>query len=107
MVMIIGGDPTRFSMAVRKPYGTFELDIVGGIGQRGRMRRRQDHHLPPPMPKSSSRAICTKASKERGPFGEWTGYYSGEGTEPVLEVEAIYHRNDPIILRTADGPEIG
>ena len=34
-----------------------------------------------------------------GPFGEWTGYYaSGEHPEPVLEVEAIYHRNDPIIL---------
>src|SRR6266508_565773 len=34
-----------------------------------------------------------------GPFGEWTGYYaSGEREEPVLEVEAIYRRNDPIIL---------
>src|SRR5204863_355496 len=34
-----------------------------------------------------------------GPFGEWTGYYaSGERAEPVLEVEAIYHRDDPIIL---------
>ena len=37
--------------------------------------------------------------KNEGPFGEWTGYYaSGEHPEPVLEVEAIYHRNDPIIL---------
>src|SRR5712692_5965624 len=34
-----------------------------------------------------------------GPFGEWTGYYaSGEREEPVMRVEAIYHRNDPIIL---------
>src|SRR5437867_9472609 len=34
-----------------------------------------------------------------GPFGEWTGYYaSGERAEPVFRVEAIYHRNDPIIL---------
>ena len=36
---------------------------------------------------------------KEGPFGEWTGYYaSDESPQPVLEVEAIYHRNDPIIL---------
>jgi 4-hydroxy-3-polyprenylbenzoate decarboxylase len=34
-----------------------------------------------------------------GPFGEWTGYYGGKrAAEPVLEVEALYHRNDPIML---------
>jgi len=34
-----------------------------------------------------------------GPFGEWTGYYaSGGRPEPVLDVKAIYHRNDPIML---------
>jgi 4-hydroxy-3-polyprenylbenzoate decarboxylase len=34
-----------------------------------------------------------------GPFGEWTGHYAG-GVEPrtTLHIEAIYHRNDPIIL---------
>lgn len=33
-----------------------------------------------------------------GPFGEWTGYYAG-GTElaPVMNVEAILHRDNPII----------
>ena len=37
--------------------------------------------------------------KFEGPFGEWTGYYaSDESAQPVLEIEAIYHRNDPIIL---------
>ena len=34
-----------------------------------------------------------------GPFGEWTGYYGSKmRSEPVLDVKAIYHRNDPIIL---------
>jgi UbiD family decarboxylase len=33
-----------------------------------------------------------------GPFGEWPGYYaSSTRPEPVLQVKAIYHRNDPII----------
>jgi UbiD family decarboxylase len=34
-----------------------------------------------------------------GPFGEWPGYYaSNSRLEPVLQVKAIYHRNDPIII---------
>jgi UbiD family decarboxylase len=34
-----------------------------------------------------------------GPFGEWTGYYASDvRAEPVLDVKAIYHRNDPILL---------
>ena len=33
-----------------------------------------------------------------GPFGEWSGYYaSGGRQEPAFRVEAILHRNDPII----------
>jgi 4-hydroxy-3-polyprenylbenzoate decarboxylase len=36
---------------------------------------------------------------EEGPFGEWTGYYaSASRVEPVLDVVAVYHRNDPILL---------
>jgi 4-hydroxy-3-polyprenylbenzoate decarboxylase len=34
-----------------------------------------------------------------GPFGEWTGYYAhGRRPETIIEVAAIYHRNDPIIF---------
>jgi 4-hydroxy-3-polyprenylbenzoate decarboxylase len=34
-----------------------------------------------------------------GPFGEWTGYYaSGSREEPVIDIKAVYYRNDPIIL---------
>ena len=33
-----------------------------------------------------------------GPFGEWPGYYAATGPEPVLQVKAIYHRNDPIMV---------
>lgn len=33
------------------------------------------------------------------PFGEWTGYYATkEAPAPVVEIERIYHRNDPILL---------
>jgi UbiD family decarboxylase len=38
-------------------------------------------------------------ARAEGPFGEWTGYYgSAERAEPVIRVQALYHRNNPIIL---------
>jgi UbiD family decarboxylase len=34
-----------------------------------------------------------------GPFGEFTGYYSSAARPaPVMEVTAVYHRDDPILL---------
>ena len=39
-----------------------------------------------------------------GPFGEWTGYYSGSiRPVPNLEIERVYHRDDPIILGAPPG----
>ena len=33
-----------------------------------------------------------------GPFGEWTGYYaSNQPAVPVIQVKAVYFRNDPIL----------
>ncbi len=38
-------------------------------------------------------------SRHEGPFGEWPGYYgSTPRPEPVLRVQAMYHRNDPILV---------
>jgi UbiD family decarboxylase len=40
-----------------------------------------------------------EAMMPEGPFGEWTGYYAhGRRPETIVEVAAIYHRNDPIIF---------
>ena len=37
-----------------------------------------------------------------GPFGEWTGYYASDlRPEPVLDIKAVYYRNDPILLGCA------
>ncbi len=38
-----------------------------------------------------------EVSVTEGPFGEWPGYYTSTGPEPVLQVKAIYHRNSPIV----------
>jgi UbiD family decarboxylase len=44
-------------------------------------------YMPPPE----------QVSVTEGPFGEWPGYHTSTGMEPVLQVKAIYHRNSPII----------
>jgi 4-hydroxy-3-polyprenylbenzoate decarboxylase len=37
--------------------------------------------------------------KAEGPFGEWTGYYASDvRDEPVMDIKAIYYRNNPILL---------
>jgi len=58
-----------------------------------------------PIPATAEIAIegFIPAPNERlepeGPFGEWTGYYGhGRRAETVVEVAAIYYRNDPIIF---------
>ncbi|MFH1123744.1 MAG: UbiD family decarboxylase [Pseudomonadota bacterium] len=44
-------------------------------------------------------------TRPEGPFGEWTGYYGAEGMRPqtpIIEVERVYHRNDPILIGTTE-----
>ncbi|MDD5206667.1 MAG: UbiD family decarboxylase, partial [Desulfobacterales bacterium] len=43
--------------------------------------------------------------KDEGPFGEYTGYYSGVGTNPrnFIKVNCITHRNNPIFMATTVG----
>jgi 4-hydroxy-3-polyprenylbenzoate decarboxylase len=43
--------------------------------------------------------VTAGKTQAEGPFGEWTGHYAGGVRQiPVLDIEAIYHRNDPIML---------
>ncbi len=103
IVMVLGSDPVSFYAACTEaPHGVCEYDIVGGMRDRpldvvlGRLTGL-------PFPADCEIAIeghlRPGETRTEGPFGEWTGYYaSGENPEPVLHVEALYHRNDPILL---------
>ncbi len=102
VVMVLGGDPvTFFYGGTEAPYGTFELDIVGGMrGRPVEMVRGRITGLPIPANAEIVLEGWCHPGKTRieGPFGEWTGHYAGGATEvPVLEIQAIYHRNDPIL----------
>ena len=101
--MVLGGDPLSFYFGgTEAPMGTFELDMVAGL--RGKpMQLVEGKVTGLPFPANAEVVlegwVDPNETKMEGPFGEWTGHYAG-GMEPrtTLHIEAIYHRNDPIIL---------
>ncbi|HEY5607299.1 MAG TPA: UbiD family decarboxylase [Alphaproteobacteria bacterium] len=103
VMMVLGGDPLAFFYGgTEAPYGVFELDIVGGLrGKPVKMVRGKITGLP--MPAHAEIVLEGYVTPDRreveGPFGEWTGHYAG-GAAPrtVLDIKAIYHRNDPILV---------
>ena len=101
--IVIGGDPLTFLMACSEiPYGLCEFEIAGAYrGRPQKVLKGKFTDLPYP----ANAEIVIEGFVEpgntlpEGPFGEWTGYYGSDvRSEPVLDIKAIYHRNDPIIL---------
>ena len=101
--VVAGGDPLLFLMACSEiPYGVCEYDVAGAY--RGRpMQVVRGEFTGLPFPANAE--IVLEGFVEpgnmmpEGPFGEWTGYYGSKmRQEPVLDIKAIYHRNDPILL---------
>ena len=108
IVATFGQDPLTFMASNTKiPWGTSEMDYVGGL--RGRpLEVIKGPVTGLPIPAHAEVAIegeappPTEEARDEGPFGEWPGYYSGGtiGTgepQPVIRVKAVYHRNDPIL----------
>jgi len=103
IALVVGGDPLFFFLAgTEVPYGVSEFDVVGGMrGKPVEMVRGKVTGLPFPANAEIvlEGYLDPKIRKQEGPFGEWTGYYAGGASpQPVLDIQAIYHRNDPIIL---------
>jgi 4-hydroxy-3-polyprenylbenzoate decarboxylase len=102
-VIVLGGDPMTFLLACSEtPYGICEYDIAGGLrGKPVDVVRGRFTGLPIPANAELVLEGFVEPNKRRaeGPFGEWTGYYASDvREEPVMDIKAIYHRNDPILL---------
>jgi UbiD family decarboxylase len=98
-----GHDPILLMVAgTEVPTGVSELDYAGAmIGRPLEVVRGEVTGLP--IPASSELALEGFLTPERvlpeGPFGEWTGYYSGsEVPISAVHIERVYHRRDPILL---------
>ena len=108
VVATFGQDPLTFMASITKfPWEKSELDYVGGL--RGKpLEIIKGPVTGLPIPAHAEIAVegyvppPGEEARDEGPFGEWTGYYSGGtvGTgesQPVIKIKAIYHRNNPML----------
>ncbi|GAB2986518.1 UbiD family decarboxylase [Amycolatopsis acidiphila] len=92
---------------IEVPGDVSEYDYVGAIlGEPVRTVAGQVTGLP--LPHDAELAIegwvRPDNVRPEGPFGEWTGYYSGS-REPILtiDIERVYYRENPILLGAPPG----
>jgi 4-hydroxy-3-polyprenylbenzoate decarboxylase len=97
--VFVGGPPAMTVAAMMPlPEGVSELAFAGILGRRRvRMICRGDE-----LPVAAEADFCItgyldpQSQKREGPFGDHLGYYSLAHDFPVLRVEHVYHRAEPI-----------
>ena len=105
MVISVGQSPALGAVGPATPGPNIsEYDLAGArIGRPVQVIKGR--HTGIPLPADAELVFegfmpsPEEISVPEGPFGEWPGYYaSNQRPEPVLQIKAIYHRNDPIIV---------
>src|ERR1700685_20925 len=97
--VFLGGAPAMMLAAVLPlPEGLSELAFAGALcGRRIPMVSRTGS-----LPVYAEADFCITGSvdpqklKHEGPFGDHLGYFSPQHDFPVLDVEAVYHRDDAV-----------
>ena len=104
----VGQDPLLTALGgIEVPYGMSEYEVAGGI--RGRSTKVIESELTGlPIPAAAEIVLegflYPDDTEEEGPFGEWTGYYAGgKKPAPVVTVETVRHRDDPILYGALTG----
>lgn len=107
-VAVIGGDPLLYLVSsCMVPVQTDEYDIASTL--RGEPIEIFESDLTGlPLPAYAEIALEGEIDPDNlmteGPFGEYTGYYSGKPSPKIfLDVKRILHRNNPILWATAVG----
>jgi UbiD family decarboxylase len=100
VAIAIGVDPTIVLTSISKfPYGTDELSVAGGLrGEPVPLVRCETVDLE--VPANAEIVLegflrCGQREQE-GPFGEFSGYMSPGGQQPVIELTCITRRRTPI-----------
>ena len=97
--VFVGGNPAMTLAAVMPlPEGMSELTFAGALaGHRIGMVGRPDHaSIYSDADFCISGTIDPDKQMPEGPFGDHLGYYSLQHDFPVLNVDAVYHRDDAI-----------
>jgi len=109
VAVVVGCDPLLFLMGAAR-FSAFEseYDLAGSIrGEPIEVVKAETNDLPVPATAEIvvEGEVDAEAFMEEGPFGEYTGYYSGVGTNPrnFIDVKCVTHRNNPIFWSTTVG----
>jgi 4-hydroxy-3-polyprenylbenzoate decarboxylase len=106
---IVGCDPLLFILgASRLSAFVSEYDVAGAIrGEPVDVIRGETVDLPIPAWAEIvvEGEVDPTKFKDEGPFGEYTGYYSGVGTDPrnFIDVKCVTYRDNPIMWGTTVG----
>jgi len=103
VVIVCGADPLAYLISgIEVPFGMCEYNYIGAIlGQPVAVLEGEKTGLPFPAAAEIVLEGHVEPSDERteGPFGEFHGYYPGKaGTAPVVSIERICFRNNPILV---------
>ncbi len=105
MVICVGQAPILGNVAgTASRFGLSEFETAGGrIGRPIQIVRGPLTDLPIPADAEvafeGNMPPIGEQSAPEGPFGEWPGYYaSGTRAETVVNVGAVYHRDQPILI---------
>ncbi len=107
VVLSFGHHPSLSLIAgMEAPSGISEFNYLGSIsGEPYEVVEGKITGLP--IPADSEIAIegfITNELRSEGPLGEFIGYYTaGKSRTPTIKPEAVYYRNNPIILGTCAG----
>lgn len=108
VIISVGQDPVLFMVSGNEvDYGVSEFDYAGGL-KGGPVEVIEGKATGLPFPAHAEIVIEGFMEpgdvQKEGPFGEWTGYYASSiRPEPVVRVQNIYHRNEPILCCARPG----
>lgn len=96
--IFVGGPPSNaFSAIMPLPEGLSELTFAGLLnGRRFRYTREDDYIISSDADFVITGEIIKNQKKKEGPFGDHLGYYSLAHDFPVMKVDKVYHRKDPL-----------
>lgn len=102
----VGHHPLIYRIAALQVPPGGEYSVIGAMARQPvEVIREEITGLP--IPANSEIVIAgwcpPQKTMDEGPFGEFTGYYGGKIQAPVIEVERIYYRQEPVILGSPPG----
>ena len=96
--IFVGGPPSHaFAAIMPMPEGLSELTFAGMLGGRRFAYAKKDGYVLSADADFVITGIVQKGIKKpEGPFGDHLGYYSLQHDFPVMKVENVFHRKDPL-----------